>query len=441
MKYKVYNVNNFWKIPQIRQVLSDKDLRNIEIAGNVLPFRVNNYVIDELIDWANVPSEPTFNLTFPQKGMLAPSHFTIIEDALNQNCSKAKLQTLANSIRLNLNPNPGGQEENIPKLNGTKLTGIQHKYKETILFFPSNGQTCHAYCTFCFRWPQFTGMEKLKFSMQETDLLVKYLKKHSEVTDILFTGGDPMVMSAINLSNYIEPLLGHKIPHLQNIRIGTKSLSHWPYRFLTDPDADDLLILFDKIVKQGYHLSIMAHFSHSNELKTETVKKAIKRILNTGAVIRTQSPIMKHINDDAKVWTDMWKEQVKLGCVPYYMFVIRNTGVQDYFAITLDQAWKVYQKAYQKVSGIARTVRGPIMSAKSGKVQILGVNKIKEEKVFTLQFIQGRNSDWVRKPFFAQYDPYAIWFNDLIPAFNKERFFFENNISSQTDCNTSYPFG
>jgi KamA family protein len=428
MKYKVYNVNNFGEIPQIRQVLSDKDIRNIQIAGNILPFKVNNYIIDKLIDWANIPGDPIFNLLFPQKGMLAPNHFTIIEDALNQSFSQSKLQSLATDIRWALNPNPDGQKENIPKLNGTRLTGIQHKYKETVLFFPSNGQTCHSYCTFCFRWSQFVGIKKLKFSMQETDLLVKYLKKHSEVTDILFTGGDPMVMSAKNLTNYIESLINHKIPHLQNIRIGTKSLSYWPYRFLTDPDADDLLKLFEKIVEQGYHLSIMAHFSHPNELKTEAVTTAIKRILNTGAVIRTQSPMMKHINDNAKVWTDMWKEQVKLGCIPYYMFVARDTGAQDYFAITLDQVWKVYRKAYQKVSGIARTVRGPVMSTNPGKVQILGINEINGEKVFTLQFLQGRNPGWVGKPFFAKYNSQAVW-----PAFNNKRFFFENNTSRQLD--------
>ncbi|MCB0845906.1 MAG: lysine 2,3-aminomutase, partial [Bacteroidetes bacterium] len=164
---------------------------------------------------------------------------------------------------------------------------VQHKYRETVLFFPSNSQTCHAYCTFCFRWPQFVGIDELKFAMRETELLVKYLKIHPEVSDVLFTGGDPMVMSTKNFAGYINPLLEAKLPNLRTIRIGTKALGYWPYRFLTDKDADDMLRLFEKIVNRGIHLSIMAHFNHPRELKTPAVQQAIQRILGTGARIRT----------------------------------------------------------------------------------------------------------------------------------------------------------
>ena len=134
-----------------------------------------------------------------------------------------------------------GQKENIPVYDDHKLSGIQHKYRETVLFFPNSSQTCHAYCTFCFRWPQFVGMNGMKFATKETDLLIKYLQEHPEVTDILFTGGDPLVMSAKKLQEYIEPFLNADLPNLQSIRIGTKSLSYWPYRFINDKDSDDLL--------------------------------------------------------------------------------------------------------------------------------------------------------------------------------------------------------
>ena len=137
---------------------------------------------------------------------------------------------------------------------------------------------------------------------------------------------------------------------------------------------------------------------------------------------------MNRINNSAEDWIDMWKQQVKLKCIPYYMFVARDTGAQDYFAVTLEDAWKVYKKAYSSVSGIARTVRGPSMSANPGKVQILGVNEIKGEEVFVLRFIQGRNPDWVGRPFFAKFDSDAIWLSDLEPALDNEQFFFENTM-------------
>ena len=121
----------------------------------------------------------------------------------------------------------------------------------------------------------------------------------------------------------------------------------------------------------------------------------------------------------------MWNEQVKLGMIPYYMFIARDTGAQNYFAVTLERTLKIYQRAFRKVSGIARTARGPSMSAAPGKFHILGINEINGEKVFTLKFLQGRNSQWVGKPFFAKYNPDAIWLNDLQPAFGEEKFFFQ----------------
>ena len=174
-------------------------------------------------------------------------------------------------IRWELNPHPAGQEHNIPVHNGRKLRGSQHKYRETILFFPSQGQTCHAYCTFCFRWPQFVGMNDIKFAMRETNLLVNYIKHHPEITDLIFTGGDPMVMRTKLFAAYVDPILKANIRHLKTIRIGTKALSYWPYRFFADDDADELMYWFHKICRSGKHLSIMAHFNHPREMETKAV--------------------------------------------------------------------------------------------------------------------------------------------------------------------------
>ncbi len=426
IRFKAYNIGNYLNIPQVQQYLTAEQQNSIRVVGTVLPFKVNEYVINELIDWSKVPNDPIFTLTFPQKEMLQPQHFEAVDQALKNEMPKAELKELLHHIRLELNPHPAGQmEHNVPELDGVKLTGLQHKYRETVLFFPAHGQTCHAYCTFCFRWPQFVGESEMKFAMRETELLKEYIRQHTEVSDILFTGGDPMVMSTKHLKEYIEPLLDPELSHLQTIRIGTKSLSYWPFRFTDDKDADELLRLFEKIVASGKHLAIMAHFNHYNELKTEVVKKAIERIRNTGAEIRTQSPLMRNINDNPRAWSKMWKLQVKLGCIPYYMFLARDTGAQHYFSVPLFRAWQIFKKAYQSVSGIARTARGPSMSADPGKIQVLGTAMAGDEKVFVLRFIQGRNPEWVHRPFFAKFDPEAIWLTDLQPAFGEEKFFFE----------------
>lgn len=421
-----YALHNYRTIPQIAS-LDEEMLKEIEVVGRVLPFKTNNYVIDELIDWSDIENDPIFTLNFPRRGMLEKKHYAAIEKLLDEGADKATIDKKVQQIRMSLNPNPAGQEHNVPYLGEIKLKGIQHKYPETVLFFPSQGQTCHAYCTFCFRWPQFSGMSELKFAMKEADLLLTYLRLHHEVTDILFTGGDPMVMNASTLAAYIRPLLHPDFAHVHSIRIGTKSLAYWPYRYLTDKDSDEIIALFEEVVKAGKNLSIQAHFNHPRELSTEAVKEAIGRIKNTGAQIRTQSPLLKHINDKPELWSAMWRKQVDLGCIPYYMFIARDTGAKHYFELPLDKCWQIFRRAYHKVSGLCRTVRGPSMSDHAGKIQVLGVQEIRGEKIFVLRFIQGRNPKWVDVPFFAEYNPKATWFNQLKPAFGEERFFFEES--------------
>lgn len=422
-EYKAFTLFNYRDIQPLSQ--QDESIREaIEVVGRVLPFKTNNYVIDELIDWNNIPNDPIFTLNFPRAEMLHKKQYRTVQNLIH--APKNILDEAVNDIRLGLNPNPAGQEHNVPYLGDIKLRGMQHKYRETVLFFPSQGQTCHAYCTFCFRWPQFSGMGGLKFSMKEADLLYAYLRHHTKVTDLLFTGGDPMVMKASVLAQYIEPLLGPEYKHIRSIRIGTKSLAYWPYRFLTDPDSDDMIRLFEKVNRAGKNLAIQAHFNHPVELSTEAVQKAIARIRNTGTQIRTQTPVLKHINDSSAIFIELWRKQVDLSCIPYYMFVSRDTGCRHFFELSLERCWNIYRKAYSQVSGLCRTVRGPSMSASPGKIQVLGVSEIRGEKVFVMRFLQARNSDWVGRPFFAAYDPQASWLDQLTPAFGEKRFFYES---------------
>ena len=107
------------------------------------------------------------------------------------------------------------------------------------------------------------------------------------------------------------------------------------------------------------------------------------------------------------------------------MFVARNTGAQSYFGIKLHRAHQIYSEAFQQVSGIGRTVRGPSMSAGPGKIRIAGTAEVKGEKVFVLEFLQGRNPDWAGQPFFAAYDEQAQWLDELVPAFGAREFFYE----------------
>jgi hypothetical protein len=111
--------------------------------------------------------------------------------------------------------------------------------------------------------------------------------------------------------------------------------------------------------------------------------------------------------------------------VPYYMFVERDTGPKHYFEVPLARAHRIYSNALGQVSGLARTVRGPSMSATPGKVVVDGVTDIYGERVFVLKIIQGRDPEWTNRVFFAHFDSTATWLDDLEPAFGEREFFFE----------------
>lgn len=423
-RYRAYTTRHLDELTTRAGLSADERLA-VQAVAHVLPFRTNSYVVDELIDWAAAPADPIYRLVFPQADMLPTDDVARMADLLSSGASTLELNAAANQIRARLNPHPAGQMQlNVPKLaNEEPVPGLQHKYKETVLIFPKQGQTCHAYCTYCFRWAQFVGDADLKFASREIEPLVNYIRAHPEVTNVLFTGGDPMIMTEAVLAKYIEPLLD--IEHLEAIRIGTKALAYWPQRFVTDSDADDILRLFEKVVASGKSLAFMAHFSHPNEMVPEIVQEAVRRIRGTGAVIRTQAPLIRTINDTPDTWESMWRTHLRHGMVPYYMFVERDTGPQDYFAVPLAEAYDIFRNAFQSVSGLARTVRGPSMSATPGKVCVDGVAEIAGEKVFVLHFIQARDPELVGRPFFAKYDEKASWLFDLKPAMGATHFPWE----------------
>ena len=399
-----------------RYGLNDDVEETVRLLSLVLPFRVSQYVLDELIDWTRVPDDPVFQLVFPQAGMLAPRHVRALQAvAPRGERAAAGLAEVVRGIRAELNPHPADQlSSNVPlDEQGRRIQGLQHKYAETVLYFPSHGQTCHAYCSYCFRWAQFVGDEDLRFATGAPDDLVTYLHRHRGVTDVLVTGGDPMVMSTERLAGHLEPLLA--VESVRTIRVGTKALAYWPQRFVGDRDADELLRLMEQVVTSGRTLAVMAHVSHPRELEGDLARRAVERIRATGAVVYCQAPLMRHVNDDPAVWRTMWAAELAQGMVPYYMFVARDTGAQDYYKVPLGRAWQIWRDAWSGMSGLSRTVRGPVMSASPGKVAVDGPATLDGVPVLTLRLLQARDPSLVGRPFWAHQNAEAAWVDELAP--------------------------
>jgi L-lysine 2,3-aminomutase len=389
-----------------RYGLSAEITETIRAIALVLPFRVNEYVLNSLVDWAGVPDDPIFQLVFPQRGMLP-----LDDELLLAATAKSRLPAEIRRIRAGLNPHPSGQLFNVPIVDGVAQPGLQHKYAETVLYFPGQGQTCHSYCTYCFRWAQFVGDASLKFAAPNPSGLITYLREHPGVSDVLLTGGDPMVMSTERLRSHLEPILA--VESVATIRIGTRSVAYWPHRFTTDHDADDLLRLFERVVASGRTLAVMAHFSHPRELTTDAALLALSRIRATGAVVYCQAPMVAHVNDDARTWSELWRRELAAGAVPYYMFVERDTGPHDYFKVPLARAVEIFHAAYRTLPGLARTVRGPVMSATGGKVVVDGVEETPAGRFFQLRMLQARDPALVGRPFRARYSTSACWLDEL----------------------------
>jgi L-lysine 2,3-aminomutase len=384
----------------------------IRAIARVLPFRVNEYVLTDLVDWHNIPDDPIFQLVFPQRGMLPLADELRLAALGADPGMKLALRTAVQDIRTGLNPHPSGQKQlNVPTVDGEEIPGLQHKYRETVLYFPGQGQTCHSYCTYCFRWAQFVGDADLRFAVPNPDGLIGYLKARPHISDVLVTGGDPMVMSTERLRSHLIPILD--VESVSTIRVGTKSVAYWPQRFVTDQDADDVLRLFEEVVASGRTLAVMAHFSHPRELETDIARQAIARIRSTGAVVYCQAPMIAHVNDDAPTWSELWRRELAAGAVPYYMFVERDTGPHEYFKVPLARAVEIFHAAYRTLPGLARTVRGPVMSATPGKVVVDGVEETAAGRFFQLRMLQARNPALAGRPFRAKYSTSASWLTEL----------------------------
>lgn len=405
MRY--YSLRGFLHSPYAAH-LSDQEKLELQAVAKVFPFKVSQYVLENLVDWANHREDPIYRLTFPHREMLTRADWALLTGAIGSSGERdAVLQ-----IRKRLNPHPDGQKRYVPTFNGAGIAGVQHKYRETVLFFPGEGQTCHSYCTYCFRWAQFVNVG-YRFASKEVANLVSYLAEHIEVTDLLLTGGDPLWMDNAHLARYLTALVRPELDHVRNIRVGTKALAYDPGRFLGD-DGEGLIRILTSLLEAGKNIALMAHFTHPRELETGYVHAAVEKLRSAGVVIRTQAPVVRHINDNPTVWADMWRKQVYLGMVPYYMFVERDTGAQHYFSVPIADAARIFREAFSCVSGLVKTVRGPVMSTEIGKVHVLGAIRTEGKRKFVLSFIQCIDPGLVNVPFLADYDPNATWFDQLV---------------------------
>jgi L-lysine 2,3-aminomutase len=385
-----------------RKLVPESETEKLRILSQLFPLRNTEYVINELIQWNNFRNDPIYQMTFPQKGMVKPGQYRQLRRSyIAETYSKSVTETAVH-IR--------DAEE---KLYGKKITsyavtekipliqGVWHQIPNTILLFPAPLQSCFAHCSYCGRWIMHDNLAN-RYMYENPAFPIDYIRSHPEISDVLFTGGDALIASAGTLMDFVRPIL--EIDSIQIIRFATKVLSYWPSRFLSDADSREMLELFSMIIRSGKHVAIMAHISHPKELSTKTVRDAIHLIHGTGAVIRCQCPLIKHVNDSVEILVQLWRQEINLGLVPYYLFIDDSQGLNNYFKIPIARAFELFKSSLISVSGLAKTVRGPVFNTIHGKILVKDIVTFRNERFFLLQFLQANNIERTGKSFLAYYD-------------------------------------
>ncbi len=420
MKFTPYDTTTLKSTPHWTN-LPDPEKENFEILTRCYPFKANNFVLENLIDWEDIPNDPMYKLIFPRKEMLSEVHYNMLLEMHRAAMDEEFMTKMVDTIKRSMHPDMRHTDHSMPKHNGKWIKGLYSNFGTIVSLFPDPMlKTCHSYCSYCFRWNAFGNTAAQKgTTYNDPQTPVAYLRAHPEITDVLFTGADPLVLKADVIRKYVEPIL--EIASVQVIRISSKSLAWWPFRFTTDKDADELLRLFEDIQARGKHFNFCAHFTHPRELAHPEVARAVQRIRATGAVIRTQGPIVAGINDNAEAWRDLWTKQIAMGMVPYYMFIEADHNPESCFRIPLADALRIFQDAQRQCSGLARTVRGPVFMNDINRVLLDGTTELNGEKYFVLKSLQappGLQSEGAIK--LVPYNEITKGAGDLFNLFNPE---------------------
>ena len=323
-RWSSIKVKHKTKIEQLEQ-LSEQEKTQLKKVTEKFAFRANDYYLS-LINWDD-PDDPIRAIIIP--------HMRELDEWGRLDPSNEKEYTI--------------------------MPGLEHKYHSTVLFLVSD--ICDGICRYCFRKRVF--IESHEEHKLDLPAALEYVRQHTEITNILLTGGDPLVLTTAKLENIIGPL--RAIDHVQIIRIGTRSPVFNPYRILDDPS---LLEMVAKYSTEWKKLYVVTHFVHPREL-TDVAVKGIHLLQKAGAVITNQTPLIKGVNDNPDVLAELLRKLSFIGAVPYYIFQCRPALGNKAYTVPIEQGYEIVEQAKARVSGLAKRARYA-MSHSTGKVEIVG---------------------------------------------------------------------
>jgi KamA family protein len=341
--------------------LSDAERRRLEAVSDEFVFRSNDYY-QGLIDWDD-PDDPIRRLVIPD------------------------VKELETWGRLD-----ASNEEAY-----TRVPGLEHKYDSVALLLVND--VCGAYCRFCFRKRLF--MDGNDEVVRDVSQGIEYIKHHPRITDVLLTGGDPLLTSARQLRNIISQL--RDIEHVDVIRIGSKMPAFNPYRIIDDTDLHDVLREYSTPEKRIY---VMCHFNHPREL-TDVALEGLQVLRECGVVTVNQTPMIAGINDDPDTLSELFRKCSAYGVPPYYVFQCRPTLGNKMFSVPLERAYMIFETARMTGSGLAKRAR-LCMSHETGKIEIVGLTR----RHIMFKYHRAADPELSGRFMVFRRNPGAHWFDD-----------------------------
>ncbi len=358
---RVTYIRNLDRIPNIPA----DERAKLKLVAEKYVFRANDYYLD-LIDWTD-PNDPIKQLIIPRLEEL--------RDWGELDASNERAVTVAR--------------------------GVQHKYPDTVLLLCN--EVCGAYCRYCFRKRLF--MNDNEETTNDVSGGLAYIAENPNVRNVLLTGGDPLLMSTRRLTEIIEAL--RDIEHVEIIRIGSKMPAFDPWRLTRDPE---LQAVFRKYSTPQKRIYLMAHFDHPRELTDEAIA-GIDCFIRNGVICVNQCPLVKGVNNDPEVLTDLYRKLSFIGCAPYYLFQGRPTEGNEPYEVPIVRGWEIFNEALQEGSGLARRARFA-MSHETGKIEILSV----DDRYIYLRYIRAKDPALRGQFMIYQRNDDACWLDELEPA-------------------------
>ncbi len=281
----------------------------------------------------------------------------------------------------------------------TKMQGLQHKYTPTALILSTN--RCTSYCRYCFR-KRLVGIPTEEI-ISKFDEAVKYINKHTEINNVLISGGDPFTLPSKVIENFLRKL--SDISHLCFIRFGTKIPIIFPDRILED---EELLSILKRYSLPNRRIYISTQFNHPRELTKKSVR-ALNKLIRRSIIINNQSVLLKGVNDNPEILAELQNKLSGIGIIPYYIFQCRPVKrVKHSFQVPLYRGYMIVEDAKKKLNGHSKRFRY-VMSHRTGKVEILGII----DNEFYFRYHEARDPKNYGKLFKKPLNTTAGWLDDL----------------------------